>query len=456
MRGERGGGPEDGGTLSPARLAVAAALLIAVAAAAVLMFVGGGGGYRVEAEFINAGQLVKGDPVKIGGTSVGSVKSVDVTKNGHAVVTFSVEDEYAPLRRGTKAIVKETSLSGIANRYVDIQVGPQNGTEIADGGRLGPDETESAVELDQIFDMLNRNARQSLKGVFKGWATSLKHRGPAIRRGIRYLNPALSTGSRLFAELTRDDPLFERFLVDSSRLVTALAGREDDLAGVVSNLNATTRALGNQKDALAESIDRLPPFMRRANTTFVNLRGALNDVDPLVTAAKPVARRLGPFLDQARAFAAGARPTVRDLRLTIHRRGRRNDLTELMRTFPPLARTALDTRRINGTNRRGAFPETVDALRASAPTIALGRPYTSDLVGWFDDFSTTGAYDALGSFSRAFINFSEILYGPGPKKGQYRRCPGASEAAAPDGSNVLGADEQAQLQCEDGQRAVGP
>ena len=80
---------------------------------------------------------------------------------------------------------------------------------------------------------------------------------------------------------------------------------------------ATFGALGSQKDALAESVERLPPFLRRANTTFVNLRAALDDVDPLVDAAKPVARRLGPFLDQARAFAARrradrARPLAHD------------------------------------------------------------------------------------------------------------------------------------------------
>ena len=41
--------------------------------------------------------------------------------------------------------------------------------------------------------------------------------------------------------------MLERFLVDSSKLVTALAERRDDLAGLVGNLNDTTRALGNQK-----------------------------------------------------------------------------------------------------------------------------------------------------------------------------------------------------------------
>ena len=168
--------------------------------------------------------------------------------------------------------------------------------------------------------------------------------------------------------------------MDSSKLVTALAERRDDLAGLVGNLNATTRALGNQKLALAESIDRLPPFMRRANTTFVNLRAALDDVDPLVDASKPVAEALGPSSPQARAFAADAEPTVRDLRVTVRRQGRRNDLIELRELVPAAGRRSrLDTtrRRRNGAGRRrGAFPETVEALKDGAPIIAFGRPYT--------------------------------------------------------------------------------
>jgi phospholipid/cholesterol/gamma-HCH transport system substrate-binding protein len=116
----------------------------------------------------------------------------------------------------------------------------------------------------------------------------------------------------------------------------------------------------------------------------------------------------------------------------------------------------MDTRTINGARRRGAFPETTDALRAAAPTIAFGRPYTLDFVGWMDDFSTTGAYDALGGFSRAWINFSEILYGPGPKTKQFRRCPGANEMPAPDGTNVFSAEEAAALDCDPNLRSVGP
>jgi phospholipid/cholesterol/gamma-HCH transport system substrate-binding protein len=249
--------------------------------------------------------------------------------------------------------------------------------------------------------------------------------------------------------------VLERFIVDSSRLVTALAERRDDLAGVIGNLNQTTRALGNQKGALAESIERLPPFMRRANTTFVNLRAALDDVDPLVDAAKPVAARLDPFLDQARGFAADAEPTVRDLRVTVRRRGRDNDLINYIDTVPRLTDIAIETKPRNGAQRAGAFPQSADAFRKAAPIISEARPYTTDLLGWFDDFSTTGGgFDALGAYARAFIGLSETLTGPA-KRNQFKRCPGAAELPARDGSNVLSAAEMQRLDCQESARAPG-
>jgi phospholipid/cholesterol/gamma-HCH transport system substrate-binding protein len=445
---------EEGPSLA-ARVLVGAAVVAAAVLVGLVLFTGGGG-YRVTAEFENAGQLVKGGEVRVAGTPVGTVDEIDVSEDGMAEVTFSVNDDYAPLRQGTKAIIRPSSLSGIANRYVDLQLGPASGADIADGGRIAPDDTETAVELDEVFSLFDKNTRSSLQDVIKGSAESLRGRGRQLRRGIHYLNPAVSTGARLFEELTRDNQLLKRFLVDSSTLVNTLASRRDDLTGVVRNLNATFGALGSQQQALADSVERLPPFLRRANSTFVNLRAALDDVDPLVDAAKPVAKRLSPFLSQARVFAADARPTVRDLSRTIRQPGSANDLIELIDSFPPLSRVSLNDQNVNGATRPGAFPQTTSALTDAAPTIAFARPYTPEFVGWLDDFSTTGAYDALGSFSRAWINLSELLYGPGPKLHQFRRCPGANELPASDGSNVPSAADATALDCDPSQRSVGP
>jgi phospholipid/cholesterol/gamma-HCH transport system substrate-binding protein len=224
--------------------------------------------------------------------------------------------------------------------------------------------------------------------------------------------------------------------------------------------------------------------MRQANTTFVDLRFALDDVDPLVEASKPVARELRPFLRELRPLARDARPTIRDLDRIVLHRGADNDLYDLVRTFRPLAQTALDTRTrtvdAGGGPRdvgrtRGAFPETTQALRDSSPIIAQGRPYTPDLFGWFDDFSNTGGYDALGGWSRSQTVFNALAapqftgFAPGIvpldqrdeltaasiRTGQYKRCPGASEEPAPDGSNVFTDSERAQLDCLESSRATG-
>ena len=155
-------------------------------------------------------------------------------------------------------------------------------------------------------------------------------------------------------------------------------------------------------------------------------------------AAKPAVRRLGPFLEQARAFARDGAPTIRDLSRTISapRQEQRPDRAD---QELPAARAHGARHAAASTAPTGAAPSRrpTDALKAAAPTIAFGRPYTPDFVGWMDDFSTTGGYDALGGFSRAWINLSEILYGAGPKTKQYRRCPGANEEPAADGSNVF-------------------
>src|SRR3954465_13112607 len=127
------------------RVLALALVLLAIIAVAVLLF-RGDGGYTVTAEFINAGQIVKGNEVKAGGVATGCGKSAAGTRAGHAKVQFSIKDgDYKPLRRGTEVMIKQASLSGIANRYIDLKLGPANGAEIPDGGTIGPDETATAV-----------------------------------------------------------------------------------------------------------------------------------------------------------------------------------------------------------------------------------------------------------------------------------------------------------------------
>jgi len=480
------GGAAAGQRSGLTRFAALAAVVAASVLVALLLFGSGGDTYALKARFINAGQLVKGNLVELGGVQIGQVTDFKITDDGEAEVEFEVEDDYAPLPAGSRLVIRPGSLSSVANRFVEVHLPSASESDAAagkqemleDGAVIESDRTTSVVEIDTFFSMFDKKTRESIQGFFRGGRRQYAGVGDDANRGLPYLKTNLSAASRLFRELTYDPPVLERFIQDSSRLVTALAEKEGELSPLVNHLNRTTRALGSEKEALAELVSRLPDFMRTANSTYVNLRAALDDVDPLVEASKPVARKLGPYLDELRPFANEAVPTVRDLARLTGSPGPNNDLLELNRTYPPLADIAVDTeeRQIDfGTGpvdlgrKRGSFPEAAEAFRDSAPVVAQGRPYTPDFLAWFDDFSQTGAYDALGSFSRSQTYFNMFTVSDGgliPREDQgtvfeelanlhqYKRCPGAAEAPAPDGSNVWSDDEREELDCLESDRSI--
>ena len=109
------------------RAAALAAVLVVAIVVALLLLRSPGGDYVVKARFQNAAQLVKGNLVQTGGAPIGKIKTIDLTPNGEAEVTMNIKDDYAPLRRGTLATIRQASLSGVANRYIDLRMAPQSG-----------------------------------------------------------------------------------------------------------------------------------------------------------------------------------------------------------------------------------------------------------------------------------------------------------------------------------------
>ncbi len=398
--------------------------------------------YTVKATFQTAGQLVTGNEVQVGGKPVGKVTSIELTDSGQAAVEMEVDSEFEPLHEGTRATVRVGSLSGIAGRYVSITPGPNDGSEIEDGGQIDADDTTTPVDLDQLFNTLDPKTRKGLQQIVQGGATQYDGKAAEANEAAKYFNPALSTSSRLVNELIRDDKRFESFVVDTATVVGAIAERRDDLADLVSNANATARAIGDENVALARALGLLPPTLRKANTTFVNLRTALGDLDVLVAESKPATKDLAPFFRALRPLVADAEPTIRDLRFLIRKSGPGNDLTDLTRKQPRLAELA-----------SVAFPRSIRALRKSQPVVEYIRPYTPEFAGWLTKFGQGASnYDAHGHFARIQPMFNPFSLTSTPLLGdvltpvqdatrlqglettQSFRCPGGATQPPPDGS----------------------
>ena len=147
-------------------------MLVAIVVGVPLLGGCGGSSYQVTGEFENASQLVPGNEVVVGGVAVGSVKSIELGEDGQALVDFTVEDEYAPLKRGTVATVRSYSLSGVANRQVQLTIPPDS-----EAGEADPTERQPLP----IRDRLRGRPRRDLQHPGQGDRRRRQERDQGLR-----------------------------------------------------------------------------------------------------------------------------------------------------------------------------------------------------------------------------------------------------------------------------------
>jgi phospholipid/cholesterol/gamma-HCH transport system substrate-binding protein len=353
---------------------------------------------------------------------------------------MDLKDAVTPLHEGTTATIRAASLSGITSRYISLKPGPNDGDEIEDGGRIGTDQTTSPVDIDVLFNTLDEKTRGGLRDFIRGSGTQYDGRGEESRESIRYFGPFLASTTRLTEELALDEEILGRFLRDGADTVSAIAERRGDLTELVSNTNRAMRAIGDENVALQRALELLPDTLRKANTTFVNLRNTLDDLDKLVAESKPNTKELAPFFRALRPLVRDARPTIADLRDLIRSPGPNNDLIELTAKQPRLARLTATV-----------FPRAIRLMDRTDPVIEYARGYTPDLAAWLTKFGQAAAYyDANGHYARVMPVFSPTnfdrddyrLVGVSPEdrlngfeRGTRPTCPGGATQPAPDGSS---------------------
>ena len=200
------------------RIAAIAALVLIVIAIGWLVLGGDDDGYNYDLIFETGGQLVEDNEVLIGGAPVGTVNSIELTDNGQAEVAITVNRQ---LHEGTKAVIRQTSLSGIANRYVSITPGPDNAAALDDGAIITEVDTTTPVDLDQLFNALRAPERKGLQDVIQGSATVYAGREQEANETYRFLSPALTATDSLIKEINRDEQVLTDFLVSGGRVTGA-------------------------------------------------------------------------------------------------------------------------------------------------------------------------------------------------------------------------------------------
>lgn len=444
VRSARKPSPEET-TLLPSsstrRFMAVAALALGMLALAWALRPGASHQYRVE--LADAGQLVKGDLVRVGGVQVGLVRGVGLGAADRAIIDIDIDSDYGPLHQGSIVTIRAPGLTSVASRYVDVSPAPGFKPTLDEGATLPIDKTTSIVEIDQLFNTLEPKTRKGLAAWIKGSADWYEGKELEANRSAPELPKALSGLRGLAAQITRDDDVFRDFLVTTSQAMGTLSDHRTELTALVGNARTSARSLSADTSSLSSALTQLPPALRQGRRTMIALRPAIDDLERLADATGPATRELTPFLAQLRPVAERAVPTFARLRAMLAQPGKSNDLLDAMRDLPPLAALVEQT-----------FPNAKQALRDGTPIFGHIRPYTPDLVAWTGAFGgAMGAYDANGHYARTMPVFdafslkddaaggsftpkllSQRGAGGGLSLGNLRRCPGSAAPAPADGS----------------------
>jgi phospholipid/cholesterol/gamma-HCH transport system substrate-binding protein len=420
------------------RLAAFGALGAVVVVLLVLLLAGGGGA-TYQLIFPEAGQLVRGDQVQVGGVPVGSIKNITLLHNYQVRITIHVDSSLVPLHEGTTSEIRVPSLSSVANRYIVLLPGPNNRPALPSGATLPITSSHGVVDLDQFFNIFNAGTRKGLQQLIKGFAEQYSAAGPQLQTDSIYFPPTLAAIDHVFAELSREQPTLTNFLVETAKATTTIADRAPQLTELINHADTAFGAIGSQQANLSKGLKALPGFFKQGNRTFEELPSTLAALTKLVDVSVPNTKQLAPFFSKLRGLVGPATPVVSDFNEAISKPGAANDLTEVALALPGLAQT-LTT----------ASPDTVRSNEESLPITALFGPYSPDLQGLIRDFGqATGYYDANGHYARVAALFPDFELGSnntlkpanpaqvlaGLKTGQLRRCPGGATQPAADGSS---------------------
>lgn len=202
-----------------------------------------------EAVFSDASGLTAGSDVRGNGVAIGTVKSIDLDEDRHAVVTFSVADDVT-LTDATQARIRYANLTG--DRYVDLVPGTtRNASVLEQGARIPLDQTRPALDLDQFFQGFDPLMRALDADEVNELATNVLN----VTQGQAGAVEAMLANIGSFTSRLADrDQVIGDTITNLSSALTVLDGHHEDLDALVSGLSDLMAGLAEDRRAIGESL----------------------------------------------------------------------------------------------------------------------------------------------------------------------------------------------------------
>jgi phospholipid/cholesterol/gamma-HCH transport system substrate-binding protein len=395
-------------TVGRRRGAAALAVLLGVAALATVVLLatsagGSGGSYAVRAIFDDAGNIIPGENVKIGGVKVGTVKSVTPTPQAKAAVVITITNAgFKDFRADASCTIRPQALIG--EKFVDcLPTQPRvEGTPLPpplkkiDKGQEGSGEyllpvqnNHSPVDVDLLGDISRLPERQRFTIILNELGAGLAGRGSDLHDVIRRANPALQELDKVLAILAGQNKLLAKLAVDSDRALGPFAAVRGRVADFIEQGNTVAQASARHRGALARNLQLLPKFLKEFGPAMERLGRFADQTTPVFTDLKVAAPGLNKAFTSLPAFSKSSIKFFENFGQTSKVSG-----PALTAVQPLLSRLA--------TLGKEAKPFSFNAaelLTSLRDTGGLERLLDFIFLGT----GTTNGYDALGHFLRSEI-----------------------------------------------------
>jgi phospholipid/cholesterol/gamma-HCH transport system substrate-binding protein len=259
--------------------------------------------FHLEADFSTAQAVTpgQGQSVDIAGIKVGEVSGVRL-EGGHAVVSMSLDNKYAPLIH-TNASLLLRPKTGLNDMVVEVDPGTQSAPEMKENTTVPLASTQPQVNPDEFLSSLDADTQQFLKLL--------------LANGAEALDPAQGRDVELSNALRRLDP----FARDISEISGALAARRQNIANSIHNFQLISTELGNRDQDLVNFVDSSNSVLGSFAKEQSSIRSAVRELPATLqrtqgalTSANNFALQSGPALKKLIPGAKATGPALRSLR----------------------------------------------------------------------------------------------------------------------------------------------
>jgi ABC-type transporter Mla subunit MlaD len=307
-------------------------------AAAILVFLVFGGGLpgtgpkKLEVLTKDAGVLRVGaaTKVRVAGVDVGTVSGLKPAdgKPGYSLITVSLNDKAPVFRRdATVKIRPRLFLEG--NFFLDVNPGSPNAPRLGKNP-IPPGAVTLHVAADEVFSAFDSQTRENFQQTLKAFGEGLQGGGAKALNTFLKATPASLADIAIVMKSLRGnkDGDLQQFVREAGGVLANLQAHENGLRGSITGGARTFAAFAAEQQSLRGTISGLDTTTRDLYPQLLRIDRSIPQARALVADARPLARRLPSFLDDAN-------PALRSL-LALAKSG---DVQGLTKELRPALRT---------------------------------------------------------------------------------------------------------------------